>query len=325
MFYNYCLLFRIILFLGRRRPNKTKRRGTRAPKPRKRQNPFKRGSSNRRDFSVPEIVNQDFLDIDVDVNEFEIEENESQITRTVTQRVLPSVPPKTKWFDSPTHLRHYWSRPCSLHQKFVILSDSLGRPAVKSDIFYDNMTFYSYSGSCLLESLLLMSAGSLTNPITGKLLTEDGGRNFFGNAETSDIPFRKDCSICNKCCWNDFEGIFCYALATNNIIKSDKLTYRDQNLRNILHLAESVINKLAPKATVRFVYPPRPSSRLFSASVNQQNAHRDYCWDLQWRNTAGPSPNHLINHNLHSKDGIHLRDDSVTKYWNIVLDDLTSE
>ena len=243
----------------------------------------------------------------------------------MTQRIVPPVSPKTKWFDSPIPIRHYWSRPCSVNQKFIILSDSLGRAAVKSDIFCHNMTFVSYSGSCLLENLLLMSAGSLTNPDTGKLITEDGGRKFFGNSNMSDIPFRKDCSFCSQCCWADFEGTFCYAFGTNNIIKSDKMTYRSQNLRNIIHLAESVINKLAPKATVRFVYPPQPSSHAFLASDNQQKAHRDFCWDLQWRNTAGPSPNHLINHRWHSRDGIHIQDDSVTKYCNIVLNDLTSD
>ena len=320
-FHNYIIIF----FLGRRRPNKTKRRGTRAPKPRKRQNPFKRGSVNRRDFSVPDIIHSDYLDIDIPLNEFELEEAKEEITRTVTQKIVPFVSPKTKWFDSPTQIRHNWSRPCSLNQNFVIVSDSLGRAAVNSDIFCNNLTFCSYSGSCLLENLLLMASGSLTNAQTGKLITEDGGRSYFGNANISDIPFQKYCSFCNQCCWDDFAGTFCYALGTNNIIKSDRLTYRNQNLRNIIHLAESVLNKLAPKATVRFVFPPQPTSHLFLASDNQQKAHRDFCWDLQWRNTAGPSPNHLINHKWHSRDGIHIRHDAVTKYWNIVLNDLTFE
>lgn len=280
---------------------------------------------NRRDFSVPDIVNSDYLDIDIDINEFEIEEAQSQISRTVTQRVVPSIPPKTKWFESATHRRHFWTRPCSLNQQYVIISDSLGRSAVSTNIFSDNMTFYSFSGSCLLESLLLMSAGSLTNPQTGKLLTEDGGRNFFGNADISNVPFRRDCSVCHTNCWDHFDGTFCFALSTNNIIKADKTTFRNQNLKNIIDLAESVIHKLAPDATVRFVYPPLPSSHLFLASQNQQNAHRDYCWDLQWRNTAGPSPKHLVNNRWHSRDGIHLRDDAVTKYWNIVINDLKSE
>ena len=265
------------------------------------------------------------MEVFVEENEFDKEES-FNITRTVLQDpseaiALTPVPPKTKWFDSPPHVRHYWERPCSLNQNFIILTDSLGRKATSLDIFDQNCTFYSYSGSCLLEALLLMSAGSLTND-NGNLLTEYDGRDFYGNASISDLPFNDYCLECRSRCFKNFKGSICLALGTNNVIKADRKSYQSQNIDNILSLASNVIQKLAPNAKVRFVMPQRPTSYEFVHSDHQRKIFRDFTWSLQGYDTCGPHLNYLKDNKYHSRDGIHIRDDSVSKYWNCVLDDL---